>query len=386
MKRKQAFRAQPPLEPVLLSPASPTSPTSPVSPADPVLLSAPPRKKRPVKTKTSLPTPSPDPVHTTLPTPSPVPAPEHTTLPTPSPLEEDAVSVTSCGIEESLCGTNIEFKARTNQGKQLHTLFEALKQIIADIGLLFRREGLYIQYKDHVNDQFYIAMFLNHSKFEEYQFVRPVNAMLNTESILSVFKTIQKEDDVTFVKYADEFSIRVTMMHYVNQRSAEHALQLLNQEADDLDMSLHNHSVRRHVKIRSTEWGRLVKSIEGIRVNDYLDLIFTDHVFTVQCSSTHTLDSGYTFGKSKVAQFHYSEGVDPTERIVARIPARLPKQFNKAIHLSEQVQIYVEHNEPVVFEFCVGSLGRLKIILDNMNAVVDDDDKVDGYETETFDS
>lgn len=271
---------------------------------------------------------------------------------------------------------NIEFKARTNQGKQLLTLFEALKQIVSDIGLLFRREGMYIQYKDNY-DKFFIIMFLDHGAFEEYQFVRPVNAMLNTESVLSIFKTVQKEDDVSFVKYADEFSIRITMMHYVNQRSAEHVLQLLNGEVDDLDRSLLNHSVRRHVKIRATEWGRLVKSIDGIKVSEHLDLIFKDHVFTVKCSSAHTLDSGYTFGNSKVAQFYYADGVDPDDVVVARILARFPHHFNKATQLSDSIHIYVDHDAPVVFEFNVGTLGKLKILLDNLNAEV-------GYETETF--
>ena len=95
------------------------------------------------------------------------------------------------------------FHCKTVQTNAIRILFEALKNILADINFKADSTGLKLTTIDGTENAI-INIFLRSDKFEEYVCENPVNIGINLISFFKILKGIKNTDTISFTIFKDE--------------------------------------------------------------------------------------------------------------------------------------------------------------------------------------
>jgi proliferating cell nuclear antigen len=249
---------------------------------------------------------------------------------------------------------------KTVQSGNLRILFEVLKEVLlSDINIIFTPTYIRVAEIDgsHVA---VVHLTLDSEAFESYYCERDLVVGINTNNFYKIIKTVSNNDTISFSVEADDTStLRVKVENSEKNK-------LFDSEVRLLDVSLYD------LKIPDAIFPSVIilPSIDFQKICRDLNSLGTEHTIEIQ-SVDQQLKFIYDgdFSKQKIILGKSDNTMfdKKSEYIVqGKFNLKFLLLFTKATNLCNTVQIYLENDFPLILEYSVGSLGKLRFILSNI--------------------
>lgn len=260
---------------------------------------------------------------------------------------------------------------KTVQCAAIKTLFEALKEILTDVNLIFEPTGLKIMAVDG-SQAAIVHLKLLKENFNYYNCnVDKFCAGINTTAFYTMLKTIGAHDILTLsIDEDDENELFVKIENGVKQRVDKSWYRLL--DIDQIDITIPPQIYDFQIKMPATEWQSICKIMKDIGT----DVVICSH------STKLKIECVGDFGKKEITLM---ESVDnengissidatndnPNHMVVAKYSLKFLLMFTKATSLCNIVKMCMSnnsdgnsnHSQPIIIEYQVAALGILTFAL-----------------------
>lgn len=279
----------------------------------------------------------------------------------------------------------ILFKAKCIKPIVFKLLFNLLKEPMRDIAFHFTDSGIECKHYDPVNN-IYCILNLYENKFEDYyideNFRDGIYIGFNTINMVKILKGVSvKDEDITFYIRGSPDNFKFSVEINGNKRGCKLSadVDLIDVEPQQFNIpefreypliidigSKDLQSITSQLKTVSHEIPRS-QNIEIIYYNNLLNFIIPHNLY----GSEVKIEKPYEINPELNINF---------KNIIYAINLKLQMLINltKAPNLSPNIVIYMDNNNPVFFEYNVGTLGKFMIGISNIED--DDDDNDDEYE------
>ena len=240
-------------------------------------------------------------------------------------------------------------KLRTIQANAIKSIFEVLKDIINDVNVYFKEDGISILALDTARVAL-VHMHLSAENFEEYSCPEQIIAGMNMANTYKLLKSVTNNDTLEMnIKGAEV--IEMIIRNQVKKSSSTFTLKLLEINEDilelpELDTDILTTLPSVDFQRICRDMGNLSNEIEICREGDQLILScqgdFANQSTSFECPEVWDTKMGNTFSLKYI------------------------NLFTKATGMCSSVQI-MQHAEdelmPIVFKYSIANLGEMKFYL-----------------------
>ena len=239
---------------------------------------------------------------------------------------------------------------KTIQASAFRTVFEVLKDIINDVNLIFRPEGLTIVTLDTARVTL-VHLFMPAENFEEYHCDHEQTAGLNVSNTYKLLKSVTNTDTLT-MKIDDTYLLRIHIENSAKKSSTSFDFKLL--DINDDMLSVPEIEMNILTTIPSIDFQRITRDMNNL-AND-IRITRTLDTLELEC------EGGFASQKTVI------ECVEPggSKSLGNIFSLKYINMFTRATSLCASVQL-LQHDEdenmPIVFRYTVANLGELKFYL-----------------------
>ena len=240
-------------------------------------------------------------------------------------------------------------KLRTIQANAIKSIFEVLKDIINDVNVYFKEDGISILALDTARVAL-VHMHLSAENFEEYSCPEPIIAGMNMANTYKLLKSVTNNDTLEMnIKGAEV--IEMIIRNQVKKSSSTFTLKLLEINEDilelpELDTDILTTLPSVDFQRICRDMGNLSNEIDICREGDQLILScqgdFANQSTSFECPEVWDTKMGNTFSLKYI------------------------NLFTKATGMCSSVQI-MQHAEeeamPIVFKYSIANLGEMRFYL-----------------------
>ncbi len=252
----------------------------------------------------------------------------------------------------------------TVQIAPFRTLITALKDILLEANILFDSTGIKIINMDKSHTML-VHLFLEADKFEFYECLRP--RIIVGVNMLHFFKFIsQIENDDTLTIYIDEKdfnegSVRFLGLKFENggiKQCKNHKMRLIEADGEDLN-EIPKVKYSSIINMPSTDFQKIIRDLSVI--SDKLEISSVNDELTFKCSGN--------MGTSEVKRAESNGSMkcitrrEPQNVVQGEFSLKNLIYFIKCTNLCPQIELYLEHNKPLIVNYKVASLGEIKLYL-----------------------
>jgi len=239
---------------------------------------------------------------------------------------------------------------KTIQASAFRTVFEVLKDIINDVNLIFRPEGLTIVTLDTARVTL-VYLFMPAENFEEYHCEREQTAGLNVSNTYKLLKSVTNTDTLT-MKIDDTYLLRIHIENSAKKSSTSFDFKLL--DINDDMLSVPEIEMNILTTIPSIDFQRITRDMNNL-AND-IRITRTLDTLELEC------EGGFASQKTVI------ECVEPggSKSLGNIFSLKYINMFTRATSLCASVQLLQHDNDenmPIVFRYTVANLGELKFYL-----------------------
>jgi proliferating cell nuclear antigen len=239
---------------------------------------------------------------------------------------------------------------KTIQASAFRTVFEVLKDIINDVNLIFRPEGLTIVTLDTARVTL-VHLFMPAENFEEYHCDHEQTAGLNVSNTYKLLKSVTNTDTLT-MKIDDTYLLRIHIENSAKKSSTSFDFKLL--DINDDMLSVPEIEMNILTTIPSIDFQRITRDMNNL-AND-IRITRTLDTLELEC------EGGFASQKTVI------ECVEPggSKSLGNIFSLKYINMFTRATSLCASVQLLQHDNDenmPIVFRYTVANLGELKFYL-----------------------
>lgn len=237
-------------------------------------------------------------------------------------------------------------KLATIQASAIKSTFEVLKDILNDVNIYFKPDGMYIVTLDTARTSL-VDMFLSADNFEEYMCERDIIAGINVSNTFKLLKSITN-NDVLVIKIDSKEFMNIEIHSEAKKTCTKFALKLLDINENQIEVPSVNMTTI--TPMASCDFQRICRdmynignNIEITREGNNLKLFcmgdFANQETDIQCT-------------------------EESPKISGEYSLRYMNIFTKATSMCSTVQIMQEeHNRFLILKYNVANLGDLKFYL-----------------------
>jgi proliferating cell nuclear antigen len=260
---------------------------------------------------------------------------------------------------------------QTIQISPIRNLFSALKDLVPDVTMIIGKDGLKIINFDK-NHTTLVAVRL---RFEKYTCI-PDKIVVCANS-LHLFKLISNtSNDDLFSMYIDkddyhEGSVSHLGLQYDNgkiQQCNNYKLRLFEPEEEELEVPEVNYSAIIHMP--SAGFQKIIRDLTGLSDRIKIESVGDDLIFscvgpfarsrifrTEQKTDSMELED-------KLDAIKFRKKPDPSVVMCGEFPLKSLNNFIKCTPLSQNLEIYLENNLPLIVKYDIGSnMGDIRLCL-----------------------
>jgi proliferating cell nuclear antigen len=239
---------------------------------------------------------------------------------------------------------------KTIQASAFRTVFEVLKDIINDVNLIFRPEGLTIVTLDTARVTL-VHLFMPAENFEEYHCDHEQTAGLNVSNTYKLLKSVTNTDTLT-MNIDDTYLLRIHIENSAKKSSTSFDFKLL--DINDDMLSVPEIEMNILTTIPSIDFQRITRDMNNL-AND-IRITRTLDTLELEC------EGGFASQKTVI------ECVEPggSKSLGNIFSLKYINMFTRATSLCASVQLLQHDNDenmPIVFRYTVANLGELKFYL-----------------------
>lgn len=239
---------------------------------------------------------------------------------------------------------------KTIQASAFRTVFEVLKDIINDVNLIFRPDGILIVTLDIARVTL-VHLFMPAENFEEYICDQECTAGLNISNTYKLLKSVSNTDTLS-MNIDNNYILNIRVENVAKRSFTAFQFKLLDINDDMLSIPEIEMDVL--TTIPSIDFQRIARDMHNLS-ND-IRITRTKNSLELECEGS--------FANQKTIIECVENG--PESPVGNLFSLKYINMFTKATSLCASIQI-MQHSEdenmPIVFRYAVASLGELKFYL-----------------------
>lgn len=241
-------------------------------------------------------------------------------------------------------------RLKTIQASAFRTVFEVLKDIINDVNLVFRPEGLMVVTLDTARVTL-VHLVMPAENFEEYHCDHEHTAGLNVANTYKLLKSVTNTDTLS-MSIDDSYLLHIQIENAAKKSSTSFNFKLLDINDDELSVPEIEMNVL--TTIPSIDFQRVTRDMNNLAQD--IRITRKKHTLELEC------EGGFASQKTVI------ECVEPgrDKPLGNLFSLKYINMFTRATSLCSSVQL-MQHDEdenmPIVFRYTVANLGELKFYL-----------------------
>jgi|TARA_X000000368_G_scaffold78535_1_gene58710 proliferating cell nuclear antigen len=237
-------------------------------------------------------------------------------------------------------------KLATIQASAIKSTFEVLKDILNDVNIYFKPDGMYIVTLDTARTSL-VDMFLSADNFEEYECEQEIIAGINVSNTFKLLKSISNTDVLILSIDCREY-MHIEIHSEVKKTCTKFDLKLLDINENQIEVPSMNMTTI--TPMPSSDFQRICRDMFNIG-ND-IEITRTGNVMKLQCN-------GDFANQETIIQC-----IEESPEISGVYSLRYMNIFTKATGMCSTVQIMQEdQNRFLILKYNVANLGDLKFYL-----------------------
>lgn len=236
------------------------------------------------------------------------------------------------------------------QAVAFKAVFEVLKDILNDVNIYFKKDGIQIITLDTARSAL-VDMFLHAENFEEYSCDDEVIAGVNIANTFKLLKTITNNDVITMEIKSKEF-INISIKNEAKKTVTNFQLKLLDINEDQIELPEIDISVV--TTMPSIDFQRMCRDMNNVASD--VSICRSGKTFTVRCEGDFA---------NQETIIECTDDTCKTEGVLrGTYSLKYLNIFTKATGMCSTVQILQEEeNRFLVLKYNVANLGELKFYL-----------------------
>ena len=237
-------------------------------------------------------------------------------------------------------------KLVTIQASAVKSIFEVLKDILNDVNIYFRPDGVYIVTLDTARTSL-VDMYLAADNFEQYSCEQEVIAGINMSNTFKLLKTITNNDVLQMEINSREY-MNIEIISESKKTNTQFQLKLLDINESRIEVPTVN--MTSVTIIPSADFQRLCRDMSNI--GDDIEITRSGKNFRLKCDGDFA------------CQETHIECPDESPEITGLYSLRYLNIFTKATSMCASAQIMQEDgNRFLILKYNVANLGELKFYL-----------------------
>lgn len=241
-------------------------------------------------------------------------------------------------------------RLKTIQASAFRTVFEVLKDIINDVNLVFRPEGLMVVTLDTARVTL-VHLVMPAENFEEYHCEGEHTAGLNVSNTYKLLKSVTNTDTLS-MSIDDSYLLHIHIENAAKKSSTSFDFKLLDINDDELSVPEIDMNVL--TTIPSVDFQRVTRDMNNL----------AQDIRVTRKKNTLELECEGGFANQKTIIECVEPGKDKALGNVFSL--KYINMFTRATSLCSSVQLMQhedDENMPIVFRYTVANLGELKFYL-----------------------
>jgi len=237
-------------------------------------------------------------------------------------------------------------KLATIQASAIKSTFEVLKDILNDVNIYFKPDGMYIVTLDTARTSL-VDMFLSADNFEEYECEQEIIAGINVSNTFKLLKSISNTDVLILSIDCREY-MHIEIHSEVKKTCTKFDLKLLDINENQIEVPSMNMTTI--TPMPSSDFQRICRDMFNIG-ND-IEITRTGNIMKLYCSGD--------FANQETT----IQCIEESPEISGVYSLRYMNIFTKATGMCSTVQIMQEdQNRFLILKYNVANLGDLKFYL-----------------------
>jgi proliferating cell nuclear antigen len=237
-------------------------------------------------------------------------------------------------------------KLATIQASAIKSTFEVLKDILNDVNIYFKPDGMYIVTLDTARTSL-VDMFLSADNFEEYECEHDIIAGINVSNTFKLLKSITNNDVLVISIISKEY-MNIEIHSEAKKTSTKFALKLLDINENQIEVP--NVNMTTITPMASSDFQRICRDMYNIGTNIEI---------TREGTNLKLLCNGDFANQETDIQC-----TEESDKISGEYSLRYMNIFTKATSMCSTVQIMQEEqNRFLILKYNVANLGDLKFYL-----------------------
>jgi proliferating cell nuclear antigen len=237
-------------------------------------------------------------------------------------------------------------KLATVQASAIKSTFEVLKDILNDVNIYFKKDGVYIVTLDTARTSL-VDMYLSSDNFEEYNCENDIVAGINVSNTFKLLKSITNNDVLVINIECKEF-MNIEIHSESKKACTTFSLKLLDINESQIEVPQMNMTTI--TPMLSADFQRICRDMYNIG---------NDIEITRDCKHLKLLCEGDFANQETVI-----ECTEESPKISGKYSLRYLNIFTKATSMCSTVQIMQEEqNRFLILKYNVANLGELKFYL-----------------------
>tara|TARA_B100001250_G_scaffold402814_1_gene416433 strand:+ start:311 stop:1051 length:741 start_codon:yes stop_codon:yes gene_type:complete len=237
-------------------------------------------------------------------------------------------------------------KLATIQASAIKSTFEVLKDILNDVNIYFKHDGMYIVTLDTARTSL-VDMFLSADNFEEYSCDSDVLAGINVSNTFKLLKSITNNDVLIISINCKEF-LNIEIHNESKKTCTKFALKLLDINENQIEVPVM--TMTTITPMASVDFQRICRDMHNI--GNVIEITREDKKLKLQCKGD------FANQETEI------ECMEESPKISGEYSLRYMNIFTKATSMCSTVQIMQEEqNRFLILKYNVANLGELKFYL-----------------------
>ena len=249
---------------------------------------------------------------------------------------------------------NTLFEIKTIQSSIIKTLIEALKEILNDTVIEINNEGIKIVTMDN-SHIILVHLKLFADKFEYYTCNKPISIGINMLNFYKIIKTVNNNDVLTLFIYEDNLNqLGIKIENLEKNTKTTYFLNLLDLNNDQFEIpEVEFNSV---ITLPSNDFQKLMRDMNNIA--DFVEIKNVDNKFILTCQGDFCSQETVLSDNELVVI-----SSNNNEIIQGNFNLKYLVLFTKCTNLSNNVELYLKNDYPLIIKYTVASIGSIKLCL-----------------------
>ena len=247
------------------------------------------------------------------------------------------------------------FDIKTIQSSAIKCMVEALKELLTDTVLEINDSGIKIVAMDN-SHVILVHLKLLADKFEYFKCNRPISIGINMLNLYKIIKTINNNDILTLFVYENDLNhLGIRLENAEKNTRTTYKINLL--DLNNESFSIPEVTFNSVITLPSNDFQKIIRDMNNLA--EFVEIKNVNNEFMLTCSGDFATQETVLSDNDNVQ----ISSEQPDEVIQGVFSLKYLTLFTKCTNLSNNTEIFLKNDYPLIINYSVASLGAVKLCL-----------------------